>query len=475
VASRGFLKEHAGRLDYLSRLVDPAIAAMWSLAMIYCCDFAESFDILRQLAMYGVVLIVFVFPSFGIYRSWRGVDLYKELQNITFAWITVTAFLNVILFLFSRGEDPYLTGPFSLFSQKAFLIWAMGVYITIALFRILLRFLLRWLRRRGYNKKWAVIVGAGTIGRRLSALLARNIGLGYKVVAFFDDDPEKKGQVIDGAPVLGSIQGMPAFLKENDVDCVFITLSFGHRNGLEKVFSYLNNFACEIKMIPDLFGYFLLNYSISQVGGLPAINVREGLSGADVVIKWVEDKVVALSLLIILAPLMSLIAFAIWIDSCGPIIFKQRRYGLNGREINVYKFRTMSVMENGRSVIQTRKDDPRVTRVGRILRKCSLDELPQLINVVQGRMSLVGPRPHAVAHNEQYRKLVRYYMLRHIFKPGITGWAQVNGLRGETESTGHMERRVKYDLDYINNWSLSFDIKILVLTLFKAFGGPNAY
>jgi len=475
VRSRGFLIQHGGRLDYLSRLVDPTIAAMWSLVMIYLCDYPESFDTLRQLAMYGVVLIVFVFPGFGIYKSWRGVGIYREIRNITFAWATVTVLLNVILFLFSRGGEPSVTGPFSLFSEKVFVIWATGTYGTIALFRILLRLFLRRLRRRGYNKKWAVIIGGGTIGRKLSAVLARNIGLGYEVVAFFDDDPKKQGQVIDGAPVLGSIERIPDFLRENDVDCVFVTLSLGHKEALEKVFSYLNDFACEIKLIPDLFGYFLLNYSISQVGGLPAINVREGLSGPDMVIKWVEDKVIALLLLIIASPLMFLIALAIRCDSPGPILFKQRRYGLNGREINVYKFRTMWVTEDGPAVVQARKDDPRVTRVGRFLRKCSLDELPQLFNVLQGRMSLVGPRPHAVAHNEQYRKLVRYYMLRHIFKPGITGWAQVNGLRGETESTTNMERRIRYDLHYINNWSLGFDIKILFLTLFKALGGPNAY
>ena len=192
-------------------------------------------------------------------------------------------------------------------------------------------------------------------------------------------------------------------------------------------------------------------------------------------VKWLSDKILATLVLILISPILLLIALAIKIDSPGPVIFKQRRYGLNGEEILVYKFRSMTVCEDGGTIQQARKNDSRITRLGAFLRKTSLDELPQFINVLQGRMSIVGPRPHAVSHNETYRKLIKGYMVRHKVKPGITGWAQVNGYRGETETVDKMQKRIEYDLEYLRTWSLGLDLWIIVKTVAVVFSDRNAY
>jgi putative colanic acid biosynthesis UDP-glucose lipid carrier transferase len=212
------------------------------------------------------------------------------------------------------------------------------------------------------------------------------------------------------------------------------------------------------------------------VGGMPVIAICETpFMGLNSMIKRTSDIVLASLILLSLAPLMLAIAVAVRMESPGPVIFRQRRYGLYGEEIIVYKFRSMKVMENGAAIVQARKDDDRVTRIGRFLRRTSLDELPQFVNVLQGRMSIVGPRPHAVAHNEQYRKLIKGYMLRHKVKPGITGWAQVNGLRGETATLDKMEARIQYDLDYLRNWSLWLDLWIVLKTVKVVLTRENAF
>jgi putative colanic acid biosynthesis UDP-glucose lipid carrier transferase len=214
----------------------------------------------------------------------------------------------------------------------------------------------------------------------------------------------------------------------------------------------------------------------NSVGGIPVVAACESpFSGVDSVVKNVSDFVLALFILVLLSPIMAGIALAVVLTSPGPAIFKQRRYGLNGEEITVYKFRSMRVREDGQNVVQAQKNDPRVTQIGAFLRKTSLDELPQFINVLQGRMSIVGPRPHAVAHNELYRKLIKGYMLRHKVRPGITGWAQVNGMRGETEVLEKMQGRIDHDLYYLQNWSIWFDLWIIIRTVWVVLRRDNAY
>jgi putative colanic acid biosynthesis UDP-glucose lipid carrier transferase len=227
-------------------------------------------------------------------------------------------------------------------------------------------------------------------------------------------------------------------------------------------------------VVPDIFLFDLIQARIDHVNGLPVLAVCETpFYGVNGVVKRISDLVLASLILVLIAPILAAIAAAVKLSSPGPVIFRQRRYGLDGREIVVYKFRTMTVTEDGPVVAQATRNDSRVTPLGAILRRTSLDELPQFVNVIQGRMSIVGPRPHAVAHNEMYRKLIKSYMIRHKVRPGITGWAQVNGLRGETETVEKMRARVAYDLDYLRNWSLGLDLKIIWKTIFVVLKRPE--
>jgi putative colanic acid biosynthesis UDP-glucose lipid carrier transferase len=243
-----------------------------------------------------------------------------------------------------------------------------------------------------------------------------------------------------------------------------------------KLLDELRDTTASIYFAPDIFLYDLIQARMDAIGGIPVVAVCEtpfwGING---VIKRASDLVIASAILVLIAPLMLAIAIGVKLSSPGPALFKQRRYGVDGREIVVYKFRTMTVLEDGAAIRQATRDDPRVTPLGTILRRYSLDELPQFINVLQGRMSVVGPRPHAVAHNELYRKLIKSYMIRHKVKPGITGWAQVNGYRGETGDIDKMRARIEHDLDYLRNWSLRLDLKIVLKTLFVVLRPQNAY
>jgi putative colanic acid biosynthesis UDP-glucose lipid carrier transferase len=229
-------------------------------------------------------------------------------------------------------------------------------------------------------------------------------------------------------------------------------------------------------LIPDVFTFNILQARTEEVNGVPVVPLFETpISGMNMVLKRLEDIILSISILVFISPVLVCISAVVKLTSPGPVIFRQLRYGIGGKPINVWKFRSMKVMENGGEVVQATKEDSRVTPVGKFLRRTSLDELPQFINVLMGEMSIVGPRPHAVSHNEQYRKLIDGYMLRHKVKPGITGWAQINGWRGETDELEKMQKRVEYDLEYIRNWSVWFDIKIVFLTIFKGFVSKTAY
>jgi putative colanic acid biosynthesis UDP-glucose lipid carrier transferase len=272
------------------------------------------------------------------------------------------------------------------------------------------------------------------------------------------------------------LRELPDFVKENRIQFIYLSLPMASQPRILHVLDELKDTTASIYFVPDMFITDLIQGRSGSVCGMPVISVCESpFTGSSGLIKRASDIILSLLILILIAPLLLLIAIAIKLDSPGPVIFKQRRYGLDGEEIVVYKFRSMTVTEDGGTIVQARKGDARVTRIGGILRKTSLDELPQFINVLQGRMSIVGPRPHAVAHNEQYRQLIKSYMVRHKVKPGITGWAQVNGLRGETDSLEKMEARIRCDLDYLRNWSLRLDLYIIFRTVKLVFKDAAAY
>jgi putative colanic acid biosysnthesis UDP-glucose lipid carrier transferase len=256
------------------------------------------------------------------------------------------------------------------------------------------------------------------------------------------------------------------YIKQNRVDLIYLTLPLASQPRLLKLLDELHDTTASIYFVPDIFLFDLIQARIDNVNGIPVVAACEtpfyGING---LIKRASDIVLSSAILFVAAPVMAAIAIGVKLSSPGPVLFKQRRYGVDGREILVYKFRSMTVCEDGDEIKQATRNDQRMTTFGAFLRRTSLDELPQLVNVLQGRMSLVGPRPHAVAHNELYRKLIKGYMMRHKVKPGITGWAQVNGLRGETDTLEKMETRIEYDLDYLRHWSLMLDLQIITRTL----------
>jgi len=320
----------------------------------------------------------------------------------------------------------------------------------------------------------SVIVCANSLGRQFRATLSRLPGTTF--CGFFDDRATERLGLGRDEPLLAPIDGVARCLEEQRIDVVYIALPMSSQSRTAELLARLKDTTASIYFVPDasLFGPFRPH--VEMLAGTPVVRVCETpFLGASGLVKRAEDLVLGTLALLLSMPFMLLIGAAVKLDSPGPVIFRQRRHGLDGREIVVYKFRTMKVLEDGPELRQARSDDERITRVGAFLRRYSLDELPQLFNVLQGRMSLVGPRPHAVAHTELYRKLINGYMIRHKVRPGITGWAQVNGLRGETESVEKMRARIEYDLAYLSDWSLAFDLAILARTPWEVVRGRNAH
>lgn len=346
-----------------------------------------------------------------------------------------------------------------------------GIRLAAALF------VERW-QRSGRLVRHVVIVGAGELGQRLVRHL-RRAGPGVRLIGLFDDRRDRVPDYVAGYPVLGTIDDLVAFAREHPVDLVIVALPYGAKLRIREWLQKLRALPADVRLCPDIADYDLGQRGVSHIAGVPVVHIYDRpLAGWNAILKACEDRLIAGFVLLFTAPLMVLLALAVRLDSPGPVFYRQKRWGFAGRPIEILKFRTMYVdrCDDGESgpVPQARRGDPRVTRVGRWLRRYSLDELPQFLNVLRGDMSIVGPRPHAVAHNELYARLIGDYLARHKVKPGITGWAQVNGLRGETPTVAHMHRRVQYDLYYVENWSLLFDLKIILRTLIVGFRDPDS-
>jgi putative colanic acid biosynthesis UDP-glucose lipid carrier transferase len=321
-----------------------------------------------------------------------------------------------------------------------------------------------------------LIIGANDVGVKFANTIDRFPNLYMKVCGFFDDRTDVRQPRAMRHPVLGTMDDIAAYVREHQIKMIFISQPISAQPRIRRLLDELQDTTASVYFLPDIYVFDLMQARFDNVGGMPVIAICESpFTGFNSLVKRSSDIVLAALITLALVPVMAVIAAAVRISSPGPVIFRQRRYGLYGEEIIVYKFRSMTVAEDGAQVVQATKNDQRVTRVGAFLRRSSLDELPQFINVLQGRMSIVGPRPHAVAHNEQYRKLIKGYMLRHKVKPGITGWAQVNGLRGETETLDKMEARIRYDLDYLRNWSLWMDLLIVMRTIKVVAARENAH
>lgn len=336
--------------------------------------------------------------------------------------------------------------------------------------------LLRRLLQRPQAIRRAVVVGGGAAGVRVAGMLRGHADQGWRCLGLFDDRGPERLQTTAAAARMGPIAGLPGYIDLHRVSDVFITLPLGSQPRFQQLLAMLQNTTASLHFVPDVFGAHVIQGRLELIGGVPVLGLHlTPFTGINRWIKRASDLLLGSLILVLIAPVMALVAIGVKRSSPGPVIFKQRRTGMGGETIWVYKFRSMTTMDDGAQVRQATRGDPRVTPFGAFIRRTSLDELPQFINVLQGRMSIVGPRPHALAHNDHYRGIVRAYMARHKVRPGITGWAQVNGHRGETDTVEKMARRVEYDLDYLHRWSLSLDLLIIARTVQQVFFNRGVY
>ena len=440
------------------------------ISSLYLClrlsnlSWNDQYFIITLIAVISFFLMAEVFQ---LYRPWRVGSLKKLYLYTLISW-SFSLFV-VLLFVFFFEAHVLL-------SRSIVGLWFSLVMLELLLWRYSYRYYLNRRRKKGYDIRKVVILGMTQRGLALAEQIRLNPQSGLKLLGFFDDRDVSRLPVSDQNIYLGKIKKALLFERLGTFDTVYIALPLTLEKRINSILKVLANTNLKVHLIPNLFTFNLLNSRISYIGEMQAVSAFESpFSGLRLVVKRIEDIVIASIIMCLISIPMLIIACLIKLDSKGPVIFRQTRYGLDEKPIKVWKFRSMTVEDNGATVKQATKGDARITKLGAILRKTSLDELPQFINVIKGDMSIVGPRPHAVSHNEEYRSLVDFYMLRSRVKPGITGWAQINGWRGETDTLDKMEKRVEFDIAYMKNWSLYFDIKIIFLTIFKGFVNKNAY
>jgi putative colanic acid biosynthesis UDP-glucose lipid carrier transferase len=400
------------------------------------------------------------------YQMWRNGRMLAYARDVFIGWMITAGFLLLLGMISGTGQH---------YNKQVLLLWFVTAPVSLLLVHMAAR-KLGFAPTHPGEARSVVLIGANAVSVKLAATISRNPNHFMHVCGFFDDRSRERWPKDMDHPMLGGMDDIAAYVRENNVKIIMISQPMSAQPRIRKLLDELQDTTASVYFLPDILAFELMQARVDNIGGIPVIAICESpFTGLNGILKRLSDIVIASLIQIILLPIMLVIAIAVKVSSPGPIIFRQRRYGLNGEEIIVYKFRSMTVAEDGERVVQATKGDQRVTKVGAFLRRSSLDELPQFINVLQGRMSIVGPRPHAVAHNEQYRKLIKGYMLRHKVKPGITGWAQVNGLRGETETLGKMEARIHHDLDYLRKWSLWLDIWIIFLTVRVVAKRDNAH
>jgi len=387
------------------------------------------------------------------------------IPRLVFEWSLLTGILLFLAFALKVSET---------YSRSVILTWFLLTPALLVAVGQATRALIRRAQPEDIRCRSHIIVGANEVGQDLARKLGSSPFNGF--CGYFDDRSIDRLPGITQSELIGNLSDVCQFAKQHSVQAVYIALPVWSSPRMTQLVSQLRDTTASIYIVPDLSAFELIQARFVDIDGIPAVSICDTpFQGHCAVVKRTTDLLLASIALALASPIMLTIAAAIKLTSRGPVLFKQRRYGLDGEEIQVYKFRSMKVCEDGEAVMQATRGDFRLTRIGGFLRRTSLDELPQLLNVLQGTMSLVGPRPHAVAHNEQYRKLISGYMIRHKIRPGITGWAQINGLRGETETIDKMQKRVEFDLDYLRHWSIWLDIKILLRTAFAITRDPNAY
>jgi len=457
--NRTFFNAPQSVTSFVAAFMEPAIIVVTLLAAM--AFFGEP----MSRAPMALCLLVFAltFPGrnrFHVSRLEAGIDILGS-------WVSMLA----ILWLCG-----YATNSLIFFDADVMLAWAVATPLLQWLAVISGKAVLKHRASRPGARRRAIVVGAGPLGGKVARALQSHPDQGTEFVGYFDDRTDSRVLPEAVSMRLGGLRDVANYVYAHGIHEVYITLPLGSQPRIVELMEAVQGTTASLYFVPDVFGISIIQGRLQDMNGVPVVGICETpFTGTNGLVKRVSDIILACIILVLISPLLLAVAIGVKMSSPGPIIFKQRRNGLDGEEIIVYKFRSMRTQDNGPVVKQATKGDPRITPFGAFIRKTSLDELPQFVKVLQGRMSIVGPRPHAVAHNEEYRRLIKAYMVRHKVKPGITGWAQVNGHRGETDTLDKMQARVEYDLEYLRNWSLALDLQIIVRTVRLMVFDRNAY
>jgi putative colanic acid biosynthesis UDP-glucose lipid carrier transferase len=443
----------------IAAFLEPTVMVLCYVAAmtLYVEPFGRS-DLVLSLLVYTLI-----FPGRNRFRQrWLA-----AVVDILTSWFGLLAILLLC---------GWATQSLHLFRTDVLMAWIVGTPVVQFAAVLAGQFALRLHDARPENRRRAVVLGAGPLGLKVAQALSGSADRGIDFLGYFDDRTDDRVDPQAKSNLLGRLAQAQPFILAHGVKEVYITLPLGSQPRIVQLLEELQGTTASIFFVPDVFGTSIIQGRMLDINGVPVVGICESpFTGTNALVKRLSDIVLSSLILVLIAPLLLVLAIGVKLSSPGPVIFRQRRSGLDGEDIVVYKFRSMRTMEDGARVQQATRGDPRITPFGAFLRRSSLDELPQFINVLQGRMSVVGPRPHALAHNEMYRELVKAYMVRHKVRPGITGWAQINGHRGETDTIDKMKARVEYDLQYLRNWSLRLDLQIIARTIKLVFVDRNAY
>ena len=456
---RTFFSAPQSVTSLVAALLEPGITIL--AFIVTTLSFDEHMD--RPALTLCLLVLALTFPGRNRFHD----SLLGSAVDIASSWLVLVGLLALCA---------YATRSLHYFEYNVLLTWAVATPILQWLATWFGRVALRHRAAKPGSRRIAVVVGAGALGAKVARALQAGDSHGVDFVGYFDDRSDGRIDAESKTQVLGTLNQIARYVVEHGVRDVYITLPLGSQPRIIELLEQLQGTTASLYFVPDVFGISIIQGRLQDMNGVPVVGICETpFTGTNDLVKRTSDIVLASLILVLISPLLLVIAIGVRLSSPGPIIFRQRRNGLDGGEIVVYKFRSMTTQEDGSIVTQARRHDPRVTRFGAFLRRNSLDELPQFFNVLQGSMSIVGPRPHAVTHNEQYRQIIKAYMVRHKVKPGITGWAQVNGQRGETDTIEKMRARVEYDLEYLRNWSLALDLRIIAGTIRVLFFDRQAY
>lgn len=470
---KGFLKGHANVLNFVLRLIDLLIVLLCGVVTYY---FSVAYDTYTSAGVQGVpehylhailaavVFSALIFPLFTIYRVWRGSSTLTEIKHLTLGWLMVGLVLTSLAFITKTGAE---------YSRSWIGLWFAASWMALIGSRILLRIVLRWLRSSGFNHRHIVIVGTGDQAAVVADRLLRSTWFGLEIPALFGSSVEQLPSWLKNKKLITDIVELRKYIDENGIDQVWISLPHSEEKLIRDVIAALDGSVAEIRYVPDIFEYQLMHHSLTEIAGVPVVNISySAIDGVNKFVKTAEDYFLSTVLLLMASPLMLLIAIGVKMSSPGPVLYRQQRVGWNGQEFTMFKFRSMPIgAEKETGPVWASKQDNRATAFGSFLRKTSLDELPQLFNVLKGEMSLIGPRPERPMFVDKYKDEVPHYMKKHLVKAGVTGWAQVHGWRGNT----CLHTRIEHDLYYIENWSLWLDIKIIIMTVFRGLVHKNAY